>query len=213
MIPLVTREIRQWLNSPSERVAVLHCKGFNLSRLKHTFLPNLQTAGKGRSGTMACAYRLSSSDAPLRPQWSLSECLAQEAGEQAEETMDFVDNVIDGQQVNSSESSQGQPFLPASTIALPRDLQDILDFHTSRRMKARSSPGKKQHTAVNIPSQRRFLRYWSILLARESPAHRWPITSDNDASAVHLTKLFFAWVKHPLQLKASYPLQVWFCAV
>jgi len=190
MIPLVTREIRQWLNSSSERVAVLHCKGFNFSHLKHAFfLTTFLSAGKGRSGTMACAYLLSSSVAPLCPPFSLRECLAQEAGDQAEETVDFVDNVIDGQQVNSSESSQGQTILPASTIAPPRDLQDILDFHTSRRMKARSSPGKKQHTAVSIPSQLRFLRYWSILLARQFPAHHRPITSDNGAPAVHLTKI------------------------
>lgn len=159
----------------------------------HTFLPNLLSAGKGRSGTMACAYLLSLRDASFCPQSSFRGTLDQEAGDQVEETMDFVDNVLDSQKVDSSESSKGQTVpsvLPASTVALPRELQDILDFHTSRRMKARPSPGKKQHAAVSIPSQRRFLRYWSTLLARESPAHDWPaIMPDRDTSAVRLTKV------------------------
>ncbi|KAI0065275.1 hypothetical protein BV25DRAFT_1836579 [Artomyces pyxidatus] len=50
ILALVSREIRLWLDGSPDRVAVLHCK-----------------AGKGRSGTLACAYLLSLDNRPTPP--------------------------------------------------------------------------------------------------------------------------------------------------
>jgi phosphatidylinositol-3,4,5-trisphosphate 3-phosphatase/dual-specificity protein phosphatase PTEN len=54
-------------------------------------------------------------------------------------------------------------------------LHNILDFHTSRRMKP-VSPPSRQKSGVSIPSQRRWLYYWSLLLANEGPRSFWSLT-------------------------------------
>lgn len=54
-------------------------------------------------------------------------------------------------------------------------LKDVLDLHTSRRMRAPSSSGKTVKQGVSIPSQRRWLHYWALILANEAPKHLWAI--------------------------------------
>jgi phosphatidylinositol-3,4,5-trisphosphate 3-phosphatase/dual-specificity protein phosphatase PTEN len=51
-------------------------------------------------------------------------------------------------------------------------LAHVLELHTSKRMKA-PSPGEKGKQGVSIPSQRRWLHYWSLLLSHRAPQDFW----------------------------------------
>ena len=80
--------------------------------------------------------------------------------------------------VNSSsrnaETSQTSPSHSArkgTTIKL----DDVLDLHTSRRMKSPSQTDQKLKQGVSIPSQRRWLYYWSLILSHESPPGLWGV--------------------------------------
>lgn len=171
--------MRIWLSGSSERVAVIHCKGKNIVQFTIQQL-TLHTAGKGRSGTMTCAYLLSLDDNPSPPKLERSYAAKEWAKRRAE---DFIE------QLPSAEDGTGEPVLvdaqqvsespaqltPSSTLSSAKplpSLADVLDLHTSRRMKA-PSDGKKGKAGVSIPSQRRWLYYWTLLLAHEAPSHVW----------------------------------------
>ncbi|CDO74848.1 hypothetical protein BN946_scf184280.g8 [Trametes cinnabarina] len=184
ILPLVAREIRAWLDGSPDRVAVLHCK-----------------AGKGRSGTLACAYLLALEISPSRsaPTHSLTE--KELAKSRAEEVMNAMPEDEDTNATTSygsgSESEQtcGDPIkheiangsaarAQSSDSAgdnkkkAPRkhtedSLSQVLALHTSRRMKQPSSPSKKVKQGVSIPSQRRWLYYWSLILAHQAPHDFW----------------------------------------
>ncbi|KAF8067782.1 hypothetical protein FPV67DRAFT_1669665 [Lyophyllum atratum] len=188
MMPLVAREMRAWLQGSPDRVAVIHCK-----------------AGKGRSGTMACTYLLSLDDDPSPPKLGRSYTSNEWAKIRADSAMDVVPSDVDDdtKQVTNSGSSTPLEDVPertespgpasptSNTSVFPDSLTAILDLHTSRRMKAPSSLGKKLKQGVSIPSQRRWLYYWALILAHAAPPHLWPATEESQVQRpkVRLTQV------------------------
>lgn len=71
-----------------------------------------------------------------------------------------------------------RPKTPVS--AQPASLQSVLELHTSKRMKP-GSEAKKVKPGVSIPSQRRWLLYWSLLLSGSGPRGFWGLSPTDDA--------------------------------
>lgn len=174
ILPLVSREIHAWVTVSKDRVAVLHCK-----------------AGKGRSGTLVCAYLLSldtffppsAENGYLERDWVTirvdgcmqvmsDDAVLEELGEAAvSSTSSIVEEIFP----ESRDESQNIPFKPSAPT-----LQQVLDLHTSRRMKVSSistNTPTKPRAGVSIPSQRRWLLYWSQLLAGRGPPGMWGLLS------------------------------------
>lgn len=68
-------------------------------------------------------------------------------------------------------------------------LEDVIALHTSRRMKAPSTPDKKLKQGVSIPSQRRWLYYWSLILAHAAPPGFWSISNSTTSRPKALVRL------------------------
>ncbi|KIJ61408.1 hypothetical protein HYDPIDRAFT_115865 [Hydnomerulius pinastri MD-312] len=184
-LPLVTREMHAWLSGSKSRVAVLHCK-----------------AGKGRSGTLACAYLLAHSISPSERlstssqnyefgEWSLlseKEGLRSAASDVSEPaelqshidagTPEVATSPVSGSRVHRSLSCQAAvgPSRDTTEPSL-QSVQQILKLHSSRRMKPISKrpsstlvSSHEPKMGVSIPSQQRWLLYWSQLLAGQEPA-------------------------------------------
>ncbi|KAG2039191.1 hypothetical protein BDR03DRAFT_952142 [Suillus americanus] len=174
VLPLVSREIHDWVTVSKDRVAVLHCK-----------------AGKGRSGTLVCAYLLSldtfspppAENSYLEKDWvtvRVDDCMQvipndavlEELGEAA---VSSASSIVEETFPESRDESRSIPSKPS-----PPKLQQVLDLHTSRRMKASSistnKSGTKPGAGVSIPSQRRWLLYWSQLLAGQGPPGMWGLS-------------------------------------
>lgn len=188
IMPLIAREIRAWLEGSPERVVVLHCK-----------------AGKGRSGTMACAYLITSiDDASSSDFGSRSATEKEKATVRAERIMDAMPS--------DEPSDDGPDDLLTQTTSVATELDarvaesvnqtqsggegirsdrldHILELHTSRRMKRPSSPTKKLKQGVSIPSQRRWLYYWSLLIAHEGPPRFWAGDPQVPPSKMRLTQI------------------------
>ncbi len=177
-----------------------------------TMPPPCTTAGKGRSGTMACAYLLTLAVAPSAPRLagSLTEKEKAKALAKAEELMDAMplDEAVaedmgtteqEGEDLVKLELADSRigndtDAAPPESNAVPRQnhnrnqdqtntaptkkdttssLSHLLDLHTSRRMKRPSSPSAKLKPGVSIPSHRRWLYYWSLILAHQAPPQFW----------------------------------------
>ncbi|KAF4616693.1 hypothetical protein D9613_008608 [Agrocybe pediades] len=186
IMPLVAREMHAWLSGSPERVAVLHCK-----------------AGKGRSGTMACTYLLSLDNSPSPPKLERSHTAKQWAAKRMEKTVNILPpdeeeqpaasaaptsprspshqpNAVPSDTAGILDHEGGSPPLP--TTANPERsftdaLKGVLDLHTARRMKPPEKQDGKVKQGVSIPSQRRFLYYWALLLAHEAPKHMWAVNA------------------------------------
>lgn len=179
ILPLVSREIHAWVTVSKDRVAVLHCK-----------------AGKGRSGTLVCAYLLSldTFSPPVENSYPekdwvtvrVDDCMQvipdDAVLEELEEAaVSSASSIVEERLSESRDESRSVPSKPSVPT-----LQQVLDLHTSRRMKASSistnTSNTKPRAGVSIPSQRRWLLYWSQLLAGEGPPGMWGLSDMKSGS-------------------------------
>ncbi|KAF9068857.1 hypothetical protein BDP27DRAFT_1383426 [Rhodocollybia butyracea] len=179
IMSLVAREMKVWLDGSPQRVAVLHCK-----------------AGKGRSGTMACAYLLSCDTSLSLPRLERRHFPQQWAEIRTEEMMNSIPEDEGSGKVTNEVIATASPAsisTTSTTEAGPESyqtpLKQVLDLHTSRRMKAPSSNSGQAKQGVSIPSQRRFLYYWSLLLSHDAPSHLWATEPPYRRPKVRLTEI------------------------
>ncbi|KAH7882372.1 hypothetical protein F5I97DRAFT_1816987 [Phlebopus sp. FC_14] len=193
ILPLVTREMGAWLSGSESRVAVLHCK-----------------AGKGRSGTLACAYLLSyfvpPSSSCIRPiqendEWAIldvkeySQSVSSQSmrRESLATRMSMPRSISDSglERVAITTSNHESAASSCISSASPT-LEQVLDLHSSRRMKSSGNQSKatsstrKRKMGVSIPSQRRWLLYWSQVLSGEQPTPFRRVPLDGNRSMSHV---------------------------
>ncbi|KAG8737009.1 Telomerase protein component 1 [Ceratobasidium sp. 414] len=197
ILPLAAREMREWLAGGEHRVVVLHCK-----------------AGKGRSGTLACAYLLTLEQTPTPPRLQRSYAASEWAERRAEMLINEVESDEDEFPDQSAVPSQPETApprgalnakdvplsaSPSTTLDVPppdststspsppppaapkpnstkqgSTLESVIALHTSRRMQG-STDTSKVKQGVSIPSQRRFLGYWSRFVDGASPPGMWGV--------------------------------------
>ncbi|KAF7336087.1 Phosphatases II [Mycena sanguinolenta] len=171
IMPLAAREMADWLNGSPERVIVLHCK-----------------AGKGRSGTLACTYLLSLNELPTPPKLERSHTASEWAKIRANNVMQAIEHEEDAAPLAPIVESTAEGSAAPSQKSFTDSLKGVLDLHTARRMKPQGE-NQKQKQGVSIPSQRRWLHYWALLLAHEAPTHLWAIPPARSRPRVRLTQI------------------------
>lgn len=152
---------------------------------------------------MACTYLLSLDDNPSPPKLERSHTAKQWATKRMENAVDILPPDEEGQPPSTAPTSprflspdpitsdtagvldidSGSPPLPASANpekSFTDALKGVLDLHTARRMKPPEKKDGKVKQGVSIPSQRRFLYYWALLLSHEAPKHMWTIKDLNE---------------------------------
>ncbi|KAJ7512033.1 hypothetical protein B0H11DRAFT_2151772 [Mycena galericulata] len=176
IMPLAAREMADWLDGSPERVIVLHCK-----------------AGKGRSGTLACTYLLSCDETPRPPVLERSHSASEWAKIRANDVMEAIEHEEDAtppplETVTEAQAAEAETPAGAPLKSLADSLKGVLDLHTARRMKPPGANGKGKQ-GVSIPSQRRWLHYWALLLAHEAPPHLWSASPPAPRPKVRLTRV------------------------
>ncbi|CAG7850685.1 SubName: Full=Related to Phosphatidylinositol-3,4,5-trisphosphate 3-phosphatase PTEN {ECO:0000313/EMBL:CCA69709.1} [Serendipita indica DSM 11827] len=191
LLALATQEMEAWLKQGDDYTVVVHCK-----------------AGKGRSGTIACSLLLRMDDAIEPPKLKRSYNASEWADKRADEIMQDVVSEAEAPRATISAESDIPPTTDGETSSekgennsVEKHLDDkpksnllevpvgldhaphtvkvdkVLKLHTSRRMKRTvSSQG------VSIPSQRRWLRYWSEILHNVNPP-QLRLSPDNGGKA------------------------------
>ncbi|KAF6747202.1 ptenb protein [Ephemerocybe angulata] len=195
ILPLVTREMHAWLDGSPDRVAVIHCKAGKgrSGTIACSYLLTLAASDSpappagnevelhfnkdghktAKSQTQTALDQipenLDSGAPPPKHKDALSKRDGEDLAELLETSPLFPESTarpnIDPQATasNAAPVNKEKGFVDA--------LKGVLDLHTAQRMKPPGEPKKKkkQKQGVSIPSQRRYLYYWALILNGEAP--------------------------------------------
>jgi phosphatidylinositol-3,4,5-trisphosphate 3-phosphatase/dual-specificity protein phosphatase PTEN len=202
-----------WLQKDDENIAVLHCKGRLYLRRSEPQTEIEPGAGKGRSGTLACALLLFLEEKPIPPKLQRSYNTSEWAGRHADEVMQqvVIENDDGGaadvgresdapsiaeQEGAANLENNNKLDLPTSNPGSRSPSPSPIGDHEKRKTTAAETLGdiltlhtarrmKKStsHRGVSIASQRRWLRYWSEIVHQVQPPQVWAAPSSQHPRA------------------------------